>query len=222
MVCAAALCAFATSFAQPQPPQHKSARHRPATPKPAAALPAQPVSAPAPPPQPKWPANTPPSPPAVTFNSHGLHIVADNSSLNSILDQISTETGAKVEGISGDERVFGDYGPGQPREVLAQLLSGVNYNILIVGDQALGVPLHVMLSPRPSGPAPNNHAQPQEQEDDFQSEPEEQPYQPPIVRPPMNQQPFSNHPMTPQERMQEMQERQREFQQQQQQQQPQD
>jgi len=158
----------------------------------------------------------------------GLHIVADNSSLSSILKQVSTETGAKVEGLSGDERIFGDYGPGQPREILAQLLVGVNYNVLILGDEALGEPLHVLLSPRPNGPTQagnnnNNRPQSQEPDEDFQPEPEEQPYQPPApVRPPMNQpqQPFNNRPMTPQERLQEIQERQREMQQQQQQQPP--
>ena len=133
--------------------------------------------------------------------------------------RISTDTGAKVEGLSGDERVFGDFGPGQPRDVLSELLSGVNYNVLIVGDEALGEPLHVMLSPRPTGPAPNNRSQPQEQEEEFQPEPEEQPYQPPpVIRPPINPQPPNNRPMTPQQRLQEMQERQRELQQQQQQQ----
>ena len=225
ILCAAALLAPATSFAQqPQEPtpQHKTVHHRAAQ-KPAPGQSVQPVAPPAPvaPPPPKWPANDPPSPPAVSFDSHGLHIVAENSSLNSILDQVSTETGAKVEGLSGDERVFGDFGPGQSRDVLSQLLSGVNYNVLIVGDEALGEPLHVMLSPRPSGPATNNRTQPQEEEEDIQPEPEEPPYQPPVIRPPINPnpQPPSNRPMTPQERLQQMQERQRELQQQQQQQQ---
>lgn len=219
VVCAAVLLAPAASFAQQPSPQHKTAHHRAAQKKPAAGQLVQPAAPPAPvaPPQPKWPANDPPAPPAVTFDSQGLHIVAQNSSLNSILDQISTDTGAKVEGLSGDERVFGDFGPGQPREVLSQLLSGVNYNVLIVGDEAIGEPLHVMLSPRPSGPATSNHSQPQEQDDDFQPEPEEQPqpYQPPVSRPPINQQP-PNRPMTPQQRLQEMQDRQRQLQQQQQ------
>jgi hypothetical protein len=209
-------------FAQPQPPRHKARHHHAAAQKPAAGQLAQPAAPPAPvaPPQPKWPANDPPSPPAVTFNSQGLQIVAQNSSLNSILNQVSTETGAKVEGLFGDERVFGDYGPGQPREVLAQLLSGVNYNVLIVGDEALGEPLHVLLSPRPTGPAPPSRPQPPEQDEDFQPEPEEQPYQPPIIRQNMNPQlPPNNRPMTPQERLEEMQERQRQIQQQQQQQQ---
>jgi hypothetical protein len=228
VLCAVALIAPATAFAQSQSTHHKPRHHRAAAAKPAAGQIAQPAAPPAPvaPPQPKWPANDPPSPPAITFNSQGLQIVADNASLSSILNQVSTETGAKVEGFTGDERVFGDYGPGQPREVLAQLLSGVHYNVLIVGDEALGEPLRVLLSPRPSGPAPPSRPQPPEQDEDFQPEPEEQPYQPPIIRPNMiPQQPPNNRPMTPQERLQEMQERQRQMQiqqqEQQQQQQPQ-
>lgn len=221
-ICAAMLLAPAASLAQQPTSAPKTTHHRAAK-KPAASQPVQPVVPPTPvaPPAPKWPANDPPTAPAITFDSQGLHIVAENSSLNSILSQVSTETGAKVEGLSGDERVFGDFGPGQPRDVLAQLLSGVNYNVLIVGDEALGEPLHVMLSTRPSGSGPvsNSPAPAQEQEEDFQPEPEEPA---PIVRPPINQPPpMPNRPMTPQERLQEMQERQRQIQQQQQQQQPQ-
>ena len=234
LICAAVFLAPVALVAQaPRPQQRKTAQHRPAGQKPAAGqpvVPAPPPPEPVAPPQPQWPANGPPSPPGVTYNSHGLRVVADNSSLSSILNQISTETGAKVEGLSGDERVFGDYGPGQPREVLAQLLSGANYNVLIVGDEALGEPLRVLLSPRPNSPShpgdnrSQGQAQGQEQQpdDDVQPEPEEQPYQPPAaVRPPMNPQPgqpFNGRPMTPQERMQELQERQREQQMQQQQQ----
>jgi hypothetical protein len=221
LLCIAALLASASSPAQPRPGQHKAPHHRRATQKPSTPEPAPPPE-PAVPPKPNWPANAPPAPPAVSFNSQGLHIVADNSSLSSILDQVSTETGAKVEGLSGDERVFGDYGPGQPREVLADLLSGVNYNVLILGDEALGQPLKVMLSPRPTGPAPPSSAQPQEPEEEFQPEeqPYQPPYQPPVNRPPNQQPPFNNNqPMTPQQRMQMLQERQRQLQQQQQQQQ---
>lgn len=221
-------CAFSllASAQTQQPAQRKHARAA----KPSPAQPAeqvQPVAVPAPevPPAPKWPANDPPAPPSVTLNSQGLHIVAENSSLSSILNQVSTETGAKVEGLSDDERVFGDYGPGSPRDVLAQLFNGANYNVLILGDFAQGEPLRVVLSPRQStgGPSqPNARPQQPDQEEDYsepqQEEQQPQPYQPPVINRPPNQ---PMRPMTPQERMQEMQERQREFQQQQQQQQPQ-
>lgn len=218
--CASALAASAQT---PQPAHHAArSRHRIA--KPAAGQPVQPVAPPAPaaPPAPKWPVNDPAAPPTVTLNSQGLHIIAENSSLSSILNQVSTETGAKIEGLSDDERVFGDYGPGSPREVLAQLFNGANYNVLILGDLAQNEPIHVVLTPRRAG-APsqaNGRPQQQEQEEDIPEPQEEppQPYQPPVMNRPPNQ---PMRPMTPQERMQEMQERQREFQQQQQQQQPQ-
>ena len=133
----------------------------------------------------------------MTFNSQGLRIVAQNSDLSSILNQVSTETGAKVEGLSGDERVFGNYGPGQPREVISDLLSGANYNVLIVGDEAEGEPLHVVLSPRVAGIA-NNQAvarpAPQDQEENVEPpEPQEAPeiLEPP--RPPIDE----RRPMTP-------------------------
>ena len=213
--------AFATAQTQQQPATHK-AHHRRAAAQPVPTPAPDPTPAPVAPPQPeqpKWPANDPPAPPAVTYNSQGLRIVAQNSSLNTILDQVSTETGAKVEGLNGDERVFGDYGPGQPREVLADLLNGVNYNVLIVGDQAEGLPLHVVLSPRHGGgvPQPNQRQQAQDQDEDYQPPEQEEP---PQIFQPQRGEPM-NRPMTPQERMEMMQERQREMQQQQQQQQPQ-
>ena len=90
-----------------------------------AALPA-PVQeeAPAPvvPEPPKWPLNDPPAPAAVRWDSQGLQIQATNSSLRQILDEVATTTGAKVEGLQGDERVFGDYGPGPARDVISQIL----------------------------------------------------------------------------------------------------
>lgn len=225
LLCLVGLLLPACPPAQSATPAHHPLRHRRATAKKAATDPVQPTTPPAPvaPPQPKWPANTPPAAPSVTFNNQGLHIVAENATLSSILNQVSTETGAKVEGLSGDERVFGDYGPGLPREVLADLLSGVNYNVLIVGDEAEGLPLHVLLSPRRAGMPngqPNARPQPQDQDEDFQApEPQEAPqfFQP--QRPP--NEPFNGRPVTPEERMQQMQERQRELEQQQQQQQPQ-
>jgi hypothetical protein len=232
LLCLAACLAPALVAAQdtPQQPPHKSAHRRPAPGKPAAAQPETPVVPPAPvlPPQPKWPVNDPPAAPDVSYNSQGLHIVAQNSSLTTILNQVSTQTGAKVDGLNNDERVFGDYGPGQPRDVLAQLLNGANYNVLIVGDEAIGLPLHIVLSPRQGGggatgaPQPNPRPQPQDQEEDNQPpEPEEPPqiYQPPAIQRPPSEP--MNRPMTPQERMEMMQQRQREMQQQQQQQQPQ-
>jgi hypothetical protein len=90
----------------------------------------------------------------VVWDSHGLSIVAANSSLIQILKDISAATGAKVEGLGVDERIFGTYGPGQARDVISQLLDGSGYNVLMVGDQGEGTPRQIELSNRPNGPAP--------------------------------------------------------------------
>jgi hypothetical protein len=183
---------------------------------------------------PKWPANESPSQPTVTWNSQGLSIQASNSSLSQILSTIGTKTGARIEGVSGDERVFGDYGPGPARDVLTQLLRGSAYDFLMLGDQGQGTPRQVILTARRGAAgAPNrnniNPQQPQQDpsEDEGVSEPE--PEEPQIQPPPQQAQPQpmpQQDPMTPQQRMQmmqqqrlqQMQQLQQQYQQQQQQQ----
>jgi hypothetical protein len=134
--------------------RHKrtAAKPSPSTPAPAAAA-ATPV-APVAPPAPNWPANDKAVAATVVWDSHGLSIVAANSSLIQILKDISAATGAKVEGLGVDERIFGTYGPGQARDVISQLLDGSGYNVLMVGDQGEGTPRQIELSNRPNGPAP--------------------------------------------------------------------
>jgi hypothetical protein len=133
-------------------PQHKrpGAKPSPSTPAPAPAAAALPVA----PPAPNWPANDKAVAATVVWDSHGLSIVATNSSLIQILKDISAATGAKVEGLGVDERIFGTYGPGQARDVISQLLDGSGYNVLMIGDQGEGTPRQIVLSNRPNGPAP--------------------------------------------------------------------
>lgn len=178
----------------------------------AAATPAPPPA----PPKPNWPADQPAAPPVVTWDSHGLEVKASNSSLDQILSQVATDTGAKITGLSHDERVFGVYGPAPAREVLSELLHGTSYNVIMLGDQGEGAPREVILSARSAaGPQmqPQNPT-PQPQENDEVENPEE-PQPAPPNRPatfPGNQPQF----MSPQQRWQQMQEqRQREMQQQQ-------
>jgi len=188
--------------------------------------------APAQPEMPRWPANDAPSQPSVTWDSKGLRVQASNASLSRILSEISTRTGAKVEGLAGDERVFGDYGPGQARDVLSQLLHGSGYDFLMLGDQGQGTPRQVILTARHSGPAglkPNpgfNHPMPDQQQDEDSAQdpqPEEDPTQ---VQPQqMPEQMGPQGPLNPQERIQLMQQQrlqqlQQQMQQQQQTQQP--
>ena len=186
--------------------------------KPVAVVPAPlPAPPPAPvlPPPPDWPTNDPPGAATVVYDSRGLLIVASNSSLAQILKDVSTDTGAKVEGLGTDprmtdQRIFGTYGPGPARDVISHLLDGSGYNILMVGDRGQGTPRRIVLSAQGGSTAQNtaNKVPTQPSNDDTDAdqpapEPEvEQPPPPPSpTGPPV--------PLrTPQQIMQEVQQRQ--------------
>jgi hypothetical protein len=182
-----------------------------------------PVPPPAPPP-PNWPINDRPNHASITWDSQGLRIQAANSSLQQILNDVSAATGAKVEGMGADQRVYGEYGPGQAKDVLSQLLMGSGYNVLLAGDLGQGAPREILLSPRrTAGNAPGSaNRQDQNGDDDASdNEVEEQPQplpQPPPtpIRPGFSP---SGPPRGPQQIMEEMQQRQLQQQQQIQQQQ---
>ncbi len=87
-------------------------------------------------------------PPSIQLVNGQLMIQATNSSLRTILDDLQQRTGTKVEGLSGDERIFGVYGPGNPQEVLAAVLDDSGYNVLIAGRNPDGSPRSVVLSTR--------------------------------------------------------------------------
>jgi hypothetical protein len=192
-------------------PTHKSVHpHK----KPTAAVPApQPPPAPAPvvPPPPDWPTNDPPVAATVVYDSRGLFIAASNSSLVQILKDVSTDTGAKVEGLGMDQRIFGTYGPGPARDVLSQLLDGSGYNILMVGDRGQGTPRRIVLSSQGGSAAQNtaNNAPPPQSNDDTDAD---QPAPEPEVEQPPTPPPSPTGPSvpirTPQQMMQEGQERQ--------------
>lgn len=120
---------------------------------------------------PKWPVNQKADPASVVWDSHGLRIEATNSSLEQILSDFSADTGAKVEGLDNDQRIFGTFGPGSAREVLAQLLEGSGYNFLMIGDQGQGTPRQIVLSVRTASnplqpgktPSPNDEDEVDEQ-----------------------------------------------------------
>lgn len=182
---------------------------------------------PAAPPLPDWPANSHPVPAKVVWDSHGLRVEASNSSLDQILHEVAADTGAKVEGLSQDQRIFGTFGPGPARDVLTQLLDGSGYNLLLIGDMGQGTPRQIVLSTRNKGTGQTaaRPTQPQD-DDDSADEPEPQPepvqMQPQQPPPPQPQQmqgnPFGGGgaPRSPQEIMQELQMRQQQMQQQQQ------
>jgi hypothetical protein len=137
---AAALCGAMlhaqtpATVVQPAKPHKAKAAHPHkrlvATPALAPATPAAPTPAtPLAPELPQWPANEKPVPAAITWDSQGLLIDAANSSLEEILMEVATLTGAKLEGFDADQRVFGAFGPGPARDVLSQLLLGSGYNV---------------------------------------------------------------------------------------------
>jgi hypothetical protein len=115
---------------------------------------AAPVPEPASPPQPTVAPSLfeqPPVPATVTAHANELTVKADNSSLSQILHQVSSATGMRLDGLGGDERVFGSFGPGAPREVLTALLNGTSYNVVMVGDLPSGAPRELLLSRRTAG-----------------------------------------------------------------------
>lgn len=203
----------ATKPIHPHKPPAAHSTASPAAPAPDAVTPAAPQL-------PNWPANDKPGNASVTWDSQGLRINAANSSLQQILKDVSTATGAKFEGLGSDERVFGAYGPGQARDVLSQLLQGSGYNVMMIGDQGQGTPREVVLSARKSGtaqPAGGSASNNPDEDADVEEQPQPPP-QPPVP-------PFrpgfapGAGPRTPQQALQERQEQQQQQLQQQQQQQ---
>jgi hypothetical protein len=166
---------------------------------------------------PIWPVNDPPANATVVWNSQGLRIDATNSSLTQILKDVSTATGTKVEGLGSDQRIFGTYGPGSARDVLAKLLDGSGYNVLMIGDQGQGTPRSIVLSTRnkeSKGGDAQQASDNQPAANDDNADADEQPQQPqqppPQVQPPNLRNGFAPGapPRTPQQIMQEMQQRQ--------------
>src|ERR1700729_3229907 len=104
---------------------------------------------------PLTPAQSPPQRAKITYTDNMIVVAASNSSLNQILHDISRLTGIKISGGVTDERVFGDYGPASPAQVLATLLDGTGSNMLLV--QSTGnAPAELILTSRQGGPTPPN------------------------------------------------------------------
>jgi hypothetical protein len=95
----------------------------------------------------------------IVFSGDHLSIRADNSSLSAILHQVAASSGMRITGLSGDERVFGTFGPGAPRDVLSDLLNGTAYNVALIGDLDNGAPRELVLTAVTGGAAPSPSAQ---------------------------------------------------------------
>lgn len=125
--------------------------------RPAPVMAAVPQPPPAPPP-PDWPALSAPTPAEVQWNGKQLSVSAKNSSLKQTIDAVSAATHIPVTGLMSDQRLFGEYGPGTPRQVLSELLEGSGYDLLMVGGSDPGVPKSVELSRRSGGSEPPERA----------------------------------------------------------------
>lgn len=166
----------------------------------------------------------PAAPARVSLASGKLSVQANNSSLSDILRQVARAGGMKIDGLqtggSADQRIFGSYGPGAPRDVLSDLLHGSRYNVLMMGNTPSGTPRELALSLRTGGvpnppPHPPTAEQQQEENGDDVQPPttEDQDTEPgvppagvqenePVPPPPGDQQ---NRVRTPQQILQELQ-----------------
>jgi hypothetical protein len=175
---------------------------------------AQPAAAQLPPPSAPEPAGVAPSllqQPAqeakITFDQNRLSIHADNSSLAGILHQFASTSGMKLEGLSGDERVFGTFGPGAPRDVIAELLDGTAYNVALIGDLDNGAPRELLLTPTTHGAAAPAPAPQANSDDANEQEPQDVPPPPADVpqQPPATQTPGTPGVRTPQQLFEQLQ-----------------
>jgi hypothetical protein len=143
------LALMATSAAT-APPKNK-ASHK----KNAAVVQPAPEPAPLPAPPPLTPEQGPSYPPEVTFQAGQLTIVARNSTMVDVLAAVKQRTGAAVDmPAASGERVVGRFGPGTPRDVMAQLLNGSHYDYVLLGSPAdPGALKKVVLMARINGPA---------------------------------------------------------------------
>jgi hypothetical protein len=127
----------------PAPPTAKAGAVRKAgkAKKPSAAQPQAPVqpAVQTPPPQPVVPLRPeqmPPTAPQVMYQDGQLSIVAQNSTLSSILSAVRAQTGAQVEmpPETAYDRVAVQLGPGNPRAVLSSLLEGSRFDYIVLGS----------------------------------------------------------------------------------------
>lgn len=91
---------------------------------------------------------------AVSLEDGNLTINANNADLGQILRRVSAISSMNVEGLPRTDHIFGVYGPGNPRDVLSQLLAGSGYNFTMSGGTTDGVPRELVLTARTSNAEP--------------------------------------------------------------------
>ena len=164
-----------------------------------------------------------PNPPRVSYMGGLLTVAAENATLADILKAVGTVTHASLEGTQPDmERVFGQFGPAAPRQVLNSILNGTRYDFILVGSvDDPGSVERIMLSSKGAAPAVRGSAgqiaarqnvptptPDEEQDNDVAGQPEiQQPPPPPVpseqVQPPVQQQ--QQQVKTPEQLLQELQ-----------------
>lgn len=151
--------------------QHTKASKAPA--KAQQEAPAQPQAQEAPP-EPATPEHGPSSPPEVNFQGGQLTIVARNSTMGDVLNAVKQKTGAAVEmPPASSERVVGQFGPGAPRDVMAQLLNGSHYDYVLLGSPSdPGALKKIVLMARAMGPEPAGQQPIQQPNQNLQQVPE--------------------------------------------------
>jgi hypothetical protein len=82
--------------------------------------------------------------------------------MGDVLTAVKQKTGAAVEMPTvSSERVVGQFGPGAPRDVLAQLLNGSHYDYVLLGSPAdPGALKKIVLMARANGPEQASPQQP--------------------------------------------------------------
>jgi hypothetical protein len=90
----------------------------------------------------------------VSLKDGKLTIDANNSDLGQILRDVAAVSGMTIDGLGKSPRVFGAFGPGNPSDVLTELLSGSGYGFMMTGGTPGSAPRQLLLI------AQNNDAPP--------------------------------------------------------------
>jgi len=110
----------------------------------------------------------PVTPARVALVNGQLSVDAQNSDLTQILQEVARITGMSISGLQGGPRVFGAYGPGDPRTVLTGLLTASGYNFMLLGGNDL--PRELLLTRETKAPpsvAHDRKPQPRDDDDEY-------------------------------------------------------
>ncbi len=94
-----------------------------------------------------------PSPPRISYVGGKLTVVANNATLDDVLIGVGKAIGANIQGSEPEsgERVFGQFGPASPSQVLNALLIGSRYDFILVGATESADSVRELILSRSSG-----------------------------------------------------------------------